>query len=102
MMVYVVAAALPVAGVWVLTFMALFALVLLPVFPFILRHRRKVAQKELHKKIEEAKEKILEDGVVEGPKGPRARHIAWGSKRRSLTDGNSTPKHNAYHGGPWR
>jgi flagellar biosynthesis/type III secretory pathway M-ring protein FliF/YscJ len=91
----------PEAGVWMLGFMILFAIVLLPIFPFILRRRRRKEQAELHRKIEEAKEKILEDGIVEGPKGPRVPHKPWnvGGTGRTRTDG--PPKGNAYHGGPW-
>jgi flagellar biosynthesis/type III secretory pathway M-ring protein FliF/YscJ len=98
----IIANAFPVAGVWLYAFMAAFALILIPVFPFILRRRRRRAHKELHEKIEKAKSKILEDGVVTIPKGPHARHIPWGSRMRSPTGEAGPPKHKAYHGGPWR
>ena len=83
------------------TFMAIFAILLISIFPFILRRRRKQESKALHERIEYAKAKILEDGVVELPKGPRAPHIPWGSKIRSPTNEAGTQKQNAYHGGPW-
>ena len=98
----IIANAFPVAGVWVFTFMAIFAIMLIPIFPFILRRRYRREQKELHEKIEKAKANILEDGIVEGPKGPRAKHIPWGSKMRSPTNEAGPGKSNAFHGGPWR
>ena len=98
----IIANAFPIAGVWVLTFMAIVAVILIPIFPFILRRRDRREQQELHEKIEKAKEKILEDGIIEGPKGPRGKHIPWGSKIRSATNEAGPEKHNAFHGGPWR
>ena len=86
---------------WMLIFMISFAIVLLPVFLLILRRRKRKEGAELHKLIEKAKADILEDGIVEGPKGPRARHIPWGRKRGSRND-SGPPKHSAYDGGPWR
>ena len=72
------------------------------VLPVILRRRRRRAQQELHDKIEKAKADILEDGVVEGPKGPYVRHKPWGVGTE-LPPSNETgpPKGNAFHGGPW-
>jgi len=102
MNIIVAANAFPTAGIWILTFMFITAALLLPLFPLILKRRRIREQKELHEKIVKAKEKILEDGIVEGPKGSRVRHIPWGSRRRGgSTDAAGPPKHNAYHGGPW-
>ena len=98
----IAANALPVAGVWMLTFMAGLAIVLFAIFPFILRRRKRREGAALHERIEKAKADILEDGIVEGPKGPRAPHIPWGSKRRSPTNEAGTQKQSAYHGGPWR
>jgi hypothetical protein len=94
--------AFPVVGVWLYGFMAVLALVLLPVFPFILRRRRRRAREVLHAKIEKAREKILEDGIVEGPKGPYVPHRSSGVKT-TLYPHNETgpPKSNAFHGMPW-
>ena len=98
----VLANAFPVAGAWVYAFMAVFAIVLLPIFPFILRRRRRQAKQELHEKIEKARTEILEDGVVEGPKGPYVKHTPWGVGTE-LPPASETgpPKGNAFHGGPW-
>lgn len=93
--------ALPVAGAWVLTFMAIFAVVLLPIFPFILRRRRKREQAELHDKIEKAKVDILEDGVVEGPKGPYVPHTRWEVGSEVGTPRDGPPRGRSFHGGPW-
>jgi hypothetical protein len=98
----VIAGAFPIAGVWMLAFMAAFAIVLLPIFPFILRRRRKKEQAALHIRIAKAKAAILADGIVEGPKGPRFRHRARGSRGRSPTNDAGPPRHNAYDGGPWQ
>ena len=94
--------AFPVAGVWLYVFMACVAVVLLPIFPFILRRRRRRAQRELHAKIEKARASILEDGIVEGPKGPYVPHRSSGAKTE-LYPHNETgpPKGNAFHGMPW-
>jgi hypothetical protein len=97
----IAANALPVAGAWMLTFMAALAIVLFAIFPFILHRRKRKEGAALHERIEKAKADILEDGIVEGPKGPRARHIPWGSRMRSPTNEAGTQKHSAYHGGPW-
>jgi flagellar biosynthesis/type III secretory pathway M-ring protein FliF/YscJ len=98
----ILANAFPVAGVWVYAFMAIVALILIPIFPFILRRRRRRAQKQLHERIEKAKADILEDGVVEGPKGPYVPHNRSGVKT-DLWPPHDTrpPKANAYHGMPW-
>jgi flagellar biosynthesis/type III secretory pathway M-ring protein FliF/YscJ len=68
------------SAAWMLVFMLSFAIVMLAIFPLILRLRKRKEVGELHKHIEEAKASILEDGVVKGPTGPRARHISWGRK----------------------
>ena len=57
--------------------MIVFAILLLPIMPFIHRKRRMREQVELHKRIQEATAKILEDGKIEGPKGPYAQHVLW-------------------------
>ena len=93
--------ALPVAGVWVLAFMAVVALVLLPFFPLILRRRRRREQAALHDRIEKAKADILEDGVVEGPKGPYVQHKSWGVGSEVGTPRAGPPRGRSYHGGPW-
>ena len=98
----ILANAFPVAGVWLYTFMAVFAIVLIPIFPFILRRRRRRAQQELHEKIEKAKANILEDGVVEGPKGPYVQHTPWGvGTELPPSSETGPPKGNAFHSGPW-
>ena len=89
------------SAAWMLIFMIALAIVLFAVFPLILRRRRKKEGAALHEQIEKAKANILADGIVEGPKGPRARHIPWGRKRGSRND-SGPPKHSAYDGGPWR
>ena len=50
----VLANSLSVAGAWVLAFMAVFAMILLPFYPLILRRRRRIAQEKAHEKVEEA------------------------------------------------
>ncbi len=96
------AAAFPIAGVWLGAFGLIVAIVLIPVFPFILRARRRKAKAELHEKIEKATADILADGVVSGPKGPYVPHVRSGAGS-SLGPSNETspPKANAYHGTPW-
>ncbi len=81
--------------------MAAFAVVLFAIFPFVLRRRKRREGAALRERIERAKADILEDGIIEGPKGPRAPHIPWGSKRRSPTSEAGGPRHNAFHSGPW-
>ena len=98
----ILANAFPVAGVWLYAFMAIVAIILIPVFPFILRRRRRLNQRELHDKIEKAKADILENGVVEGPKGPYVRHKPWGvGTALPPSQHTDQPSVNAYHGGPW-
>ena len=92
---------LPEASAWMLGFMIVFAILLLPVMPFIYRRRRKRQQAELHKKIEEATAKILEDGIIEGPKGPYVPHIPREGGTEVGTPRDGSPRANAYHGGPW-
>lgn len=94
--------AFPVAGVWMYTFMAIVGSILIPIFPFILRRRRRRAQKELHDRIEKAKADILKDGVVAGPKGPYVPHVPWGVGTEVPPPHDTRPpKAKAYHGGPW-
>ena len=92
----------PIAGVWMLAFGAIVAVILIPIFPFILRRRRRIGQQELHEKIEKAKADILADGIVSGPKGDYVARDRSGS-RTSLGPNNDTspPKANAYHGTTW-
>jgi len=78
-----------------------FALVAVLVVPFVLRRQRKRDQAELHKRIEKAKADILEDGVVEGPKGPYVRHTPWGVGTEVGTPRSGPPRGRSYHGGPW-
>ena len=92
---------LPVAGAWVLAFMAVFGVLLLPVFPFILRLRRRRAQSELHEKVKKAGMEILEDGVIEGPKGPYVPHRRWGIGTEVRTPRHGPPLGRSYDGGPW-
>ena len=86
---------------WVLGFMVLFALTLLPFYPLILRCRRKRAQKKAHEKVAKARAGILEDGVVEGPKGPYVPHKPWNVGGTGKTPNGGPPKASSYHGGPW-
>lgn len=88
---------------WMLAWFAICTAILLPVFPFILRWRKRHAQRELHDKVEKAKSDILADGVVEGPKGPYVPHKSWNVGSRAgqepLTDGSTKPpEHKGYYG----
>lgn len=99
----VIAGAFPIAGAWMIAFMAIFAIVLIPVFPRILRHRRKNEGAALHDRIEKARAKILEDGKVTIPKGPHVPHKSWNVGARAghepLTDGSTrSPKNGGYYG----
>jgi len=84
-----------------LGFMIVFALFLLPVMPLIHRRRRKREQKELHKKIEEAKAKILADGKIERPKGPYVPHVPWDCGSEVGTQREGSLRTNSYHGTQW-
>ena len=92
---------LPEASVWMLGFMIVFAILLLPVMPFIHRKRRMREQAELRKRIQEATAKILEDGKIEGPEGPYVQHIPWDVGTEVGTTRHGPPRTNAYHGSPW-
>ena len=88
---------------WVLAWFAICTVILVPIFPFILRRRKRRAQRELHEKVEKAKSDILADGVVEGPKGPYVPHKSWNVGTRAghepLTDGSTKPPdHKGYYG----
>ncbi len=80
---------------WILAWFLICAAILIPLFPFILRRRRKRERAELHDKIAKAKSEILADGVVEGPKGPYVPHKRWGVGAQAghdpLTDHESNP-----------
>ncbi len=71
------------------------------VVPILLRRRRRREQADLHDRIEKAKAQILEDGVVEGPKGPYVRHTPWGVGTEVGTPREGPPRGRSYHGGPW-
>ena len=92
---------LPEASAWMLGFMIVFAILLLPIMPFIHRKRRMREQVELHKRIQEATAKILEDGKIEGPKGPYVKHVPWDVGTEAGTPRDGPPRTNAYHGSPW-
>ena len=84
------------------TVLAGFAIVVVMLLPFMLRRRRRREQRELHDKIKKAKADILEDGVVEGPKGPYVPHRRSGVKTELWPPHDTRPpKANAYHGMPW-
>ena len=85
---------LPRAGAWVLGSMAIFAVILAPIFPFILRWRRKRDRRRLHEQIARAKAEILADGKVEGPKWPYVPHKPWcvGTDARTPTFFRSSTK----------
>ena len=70
---------------WMLGWMLICLLILLPVFPFILRWRRRRAQREAHQKVEKAKADILADGIVEGPKEPYVPHEKWEAPSQRAT-----------------
>jgi hypothetical protein len=89
------------AGVWALTFMAILGVVLFAIFPLILRRRKKKEGAALHERIEKAKADILEDGIVEGPKGPRVPHKPWGVGMTGGTRRSGPPEGKSYHGGSW-
>lgn len=97
----IVAMPLPVAGLWMLIWMLGCAVLFAAIFPFILRHRRRREQRELHEKIEKAREDILADGVVSGPKGPRVPHKPWGVGMTGRTPREGAPRGRSYQGGPW-
>ena len=65
-----------------------------------IRKRRNAC--ELHDKVEKAKADILEDGIIEGPKGPYVPHNSWNAgletRTTSKSSGVKTP---GYHGTPW-
>ena len=65
------------------------------------RHKRHEAER-LRKKVEKAKDDILADGIIEGPKGPYVAHKPWrkgsGTVTPKQTGNRSKP---GYHGTPW-
>ncbi|MBM4148522.1 MAG: hypothetical protein FJ224_05715 [Lentisphaerae bacterium] len=92
---------LPRAGVWMLIFMVASALVVIAVFPFILRKRRQRARREIEERVRSAMDKILADGRVEGPKGPYVRHIPWNAGTDASTPMHGHPRPKAYRGTEW-
>jgi len=92
---------LPEASAWMLGFMIIVAILLLPIMPFIHRRRRKREQAILHERIQEVSAKILEDGKVKGPKGSYVQHIPWDVGTEVGTNRGGPPRANAYHGSPW-
>ena len=52
------------------------------IIPVIHRRRRRRHQAELRDRVEKAKAKILEDGVIEGP-GPYVPHKSWNAGARA-------------------
>ena len=60
--------------------------------------RRRKRARDLKERVKKAREGILADGKVEGPKGPYVPHKKWNAGTPHATD---APKGNAYHGGPW-
>jgi hypothetical protein len=44
---------------------------------------------------------LLEDGIVEGPKGPYVPHTPWGVGTERGTERSGPPRRKAYRGGPW-
>jgi hypothetical protein len=97
----IIAGGIPIAGAWLLTFMLAFALLLLPIFPFILRRRKRRDQAALKARNDKARAAILEDGIVEGPKGPYVKHKPWNIGIPSGTPRNGPLKARTYDGGPW-
>ena len=82
-------------------FMGIFALLVAVVLPLLLRRKRKREQARLHTQIEKAKARILEDGVVEGPKGPYVQHQSWDVGSETGTPREGPPRSRSFHGGPW-
>ena len=97
----IIAGGMSIAGAWLLTFMLGFAVFLLPIFPFILRRRKRRAQAELKARNDKAREQILADGVVTGPKGPYVKHHPWNVGTPAGTPRDGPPKGRSYDGGPW-
>ena len=77
----------------------IFAIVLIVVITAIWRKNRNM--NEAHYKVQKAIDNILEDGVVEGPKGDYVPHKRWGAGSGSVTSKNAPPKKPGYHGTPW-
>jgi hypothetical protein len=79
------------------------ALVIVIVVPIVHHFKRKRERKELHDKIEKAKAHILEDGVVEGPKGDYVPHIPYATTTSVGTPHDTAaPKRKAYKGMEWQ
>lgn len=79
------------------------AVVIAILVPIIHHFRRKSDRKELHDKIEKAKAAILEDGVVEGPKGDYVPHIPYAPTTPVGTPSETgPPKQKAYKGTEWQ
>ena len=50
---------------------------------FVRRREREASRS----RAQQAQEKILADGIVEGPKGPYVKHRRWGARTPSETEG---------------
>jgi len=71
------------------------------VFPIILHVRRRRARRELADRVRKARDGILADGVVSGPKGAYVAHRRWDLGLTGRTPTRGPPKARAYDGGPW-
>ncbi len=95
--------ALPEAGAWMLIWMAGCAVVLIPIFPLILRVRRRRAQRELSEKVAKAIDKILEDGVITVPQARRDSRLRLRELRGAKVPYSLQPPQTCgYHGMPWQ
>jgi hypothetical protein len=83
--------------------LGILAIVIAILVPLIHRRRRKKDQALLHDQIEKAKAHILEDGVVEGPKGDYVPHIPYAPTTPVGTPSETgPPKKKAYKGTEWQ
>jgi len=60
--------------------------------------KRKRDRLECQKKVQEARDKILADGIIEGPKGPYVPHKKWDVGTPHET---APAKQSVYHGDSW-
>ena len=75
-------------------FAAVFGVLMVILHPLLHRRSRRRAQAELQEKVRKAKEHILEDGIVEGPKGPYVPHKKWNAPANV----NGSPKFKGPYG----